>query len=288
MKPNTKIVLPKLGFGSVHCKDPVSIVYEAIKSGIRLIDTASSYKNETEVGQGIKKAIDEGIVKREDLFVVTKTFVHERKDPITSLKNSLQRLQLDYVDLFLDHWPTLFSYVEGTPYPLENMVPMHKVWPQIEKCYEDGLAKNIGVSNYNIQSLCNLFSFCKYRPAVLEVEFHPYCYQKNLKWFCDKENISMIGYCPMVRGNTDLFSEEVICSLSQKYGKTKGQIILNWEMEIGVSPIPGTSKIERIKENVGALDFKMEKEDIDKISGLNKMFRVCPCELKLGGLDIFA
>ena len=199
---------------------------------------------------------------------------------------------LEYVDLFLDHWPTLYSYGADSAYPKEKATPMHIVWSQMEKCQEEGLTKSIGVSNYNVQSLCNLLSFCKIKPVVDEVEFHPYLYQKNLLNFCNKENIKILSYCPVVKGkagekNLNIFEEEIIKNLAKKYGKTEGQIILNWHMCVGVIPIPGTSNKERFKENLASCDFKLTNEEIEEICKLNTMSRICG-GTAFGGPDIFA
>ena len=156
-------------------------------------------------------------------------------------------------------------------------ISVYDFWPKMEKLVEKGLAKSIGVSNYNVQNLCNLLSFCKIKPVVNEVEFNPYYYQKDLKEFCDKENIVIIAYTPLVHGivartyieehngEFNVFEEQIFKDLAKKYTKTVGQIILNWHHYLGVVPIPATSKEWRMKENLGALEFEMEKEDYDRI-----------------------
>lgn len=292
MNNNNNKEIPPIGFGSSGCKHTEDVTYHSIKDGNRLIDTASFYKNEEEVGKGITRAINEGLVKREDLFIITKCWINERQDPVSSLRSSLERLKLSYVDLYLDHWPSLYSYGENSEYPRKNMVPMHKVWEGLERCVELGLSKNIGVSNYNVQSLCNLLSFCKIKPMVNEVEFHPYFYQRHLKEFCEKENIKIISYYPLVKGRDsgrgpDLFKEEIIQTLAKKYGKTEGQIILAWHIQMGVIPIPGTSKVDRMKENLGATSVSLSEEELDNISKLNKMLRIS-LSFKFGAGDIFA
>ena len=147
----------------------------------------------------------------------------------------------------------------------------------MEDLVRKGLAKSIGVSNYSVQCLCNLLSFCKIRPVVNEVEFHPYYYQKNLKDFCDKENIKIIAYTPLVGGivprtwnaehnnEFNVHKEQIFIDLSKKYCKTIGQIILNWYYCLGVIPIPATSKDWRIKENLLAVKFKMDDKDVEAI-----------------------
>ena len=159
-------------------------------------------------------------------------------------------------------------------------MPLHKIWPIMESFVEKGYTKHIGVSNYSVQSLLNLLSFCKIKPFVNEVEFHPYLYQKKLFEFCKKENIIIFGYNPLVKGSycanvaeekdRNLLGEEIIVNLSKKYNKTVGQIVLNWSISREVIPIPMTSNPHRMKENLGCTDFVMEKEELEKIDKLNR------------------
>ena len=279
-------------------KDVEDVVYNSIKHGTRLIDTASKYEDEVEVGNGIKRAIEEGIVKREDLFVVTKMWLNEKEDPEKALKQSLEKLQLSYVDLYLDHWPSGKCYNGKNNFKL---VSVRDIWTKMEKLVEQNLTKSIGVSNYNVQNLLVILSFCKIKPVVDEVEFHPYLYQKDLKEFCDKENIKIISYYPLIKGvnyksrfpkimnekKLDLLNEEIVLNLAKKYEKTVGQIVLNWHIHLGVIPIPGSSNPERMKENLAAFDFKMEDNDYELLSSLDKQFRFCD-GVGIYGIDIFA
>ena len=170
--------VPSVGLGTAFMTSDISeVVYSSIKDGTRLIDTASKYGSEEGVGKGIKRAIEEGIVKREDLFVTTKLGNHEITDPETAIKRSLKTLGLDYIDLYLEHWPKFFNYKEKGE--KTDIMPMHVLWPLMESLVEKGYTKYIGVSNYNVQSLLNLLSFCKIKPLVNDVEFHPYLNQKK-------------------------------------------------------------------------------------------------------------
>ena len=260
--------------------DISEVVYTSIKDGVRLIDTAANYGSEEGIGKGIKKAIDEGIVKREDLFITTKLSTHERKDPEQGIKNSLKRLGLAYVDLYLDHWPKFFDYDKETGKKI-NILPLHKLWPLMESFVEKGYTKYIGVSNYSVQTLLNLLSFCKIKPLVNEVESHPYLNQKKLLEFCKSEDILLFGYNPLVLGkycektvpekkDRDLLNEKVITDLAKKYNKTSGQIIFNWFLAKDIIPIPMTSNPHRMKENLVATEFKLSKEEVEAIDGLNR------------------
>ena len=296
LKLNNDFECPIIGLGTCNIKNVEEVVYQSIKDGTRLIDTASKYKNEEEVGKGIKRAIEENIVKREDLFIVTKCWIEEKNDPEKALDNSLKRLQLNYVDLYLDHWPC------GKDYTGENkfqMVSVKEMWTKFESLVEKGMTKSIGVSNYNVQNILIILSFCKIKPAVNEVEFNPYLYQKDLKEFCDKENIKIFSYYPLVKGrlcspelikekNLDLLNEPIIKQLSEKYNKTPGQIVLNWHVHLVNVVIPGTSNPNRMKENLGALEFKMEENEYELICSLNsKEHRFCD-GFGIYGIDIFA
>ena len=268
---NTKV--PSIGIGTAFMTSDISeVIYSSIKDGTRLIDTASRYGSEEGIGKGIKRAIDEGIVKREDLFITTKLGKREMTEAEEAIKRSLKSLGVNYIDLYLLHWPKFFNYNEKGE--KTHLMPLHKIWPIIFYIYINY------ISNYTVQSLLNLLSFCKIKPFVNEVEFHPYLYQKKLFEFCKKENIIIFGYNPLVKGNycanvaeekdRNLLGEEIIVNLSKKYNKTVGQIVLNWSIAREVIPIPMTSNPHRMKENLGCTDFVMEKEELEKIDKLNR------------------
>ena len=223
---------------------PADVVYHSIKSGVRLIDTAYKYGNEKYIGEGIKRALDKGICKREELIIIGKVWIKFRKDP-----------------------------EDGS----FEMISIYDFWPKMEHLVDIGKVKYLGVSNYNVQCLCNLLSFSRIKPVVNEVEYHLFYIQKSLKEFCEKQNIAVIAYYPMPRGNGakiyclnnpefDILKNEFIIKLAKKYDKTPGQIILNWHYCQGTIPIPSTSKLDRMTENLEALDFKMKEEDIQKLS----------------------
>ena len=298
---NKSTDIPKIGLGTCNLKEIEEVVYQSIIDGTRLIDTASFYFNEEQVGKAIKRAIDEGKVKREELFVVTKCWIKEKKDPEKALKTSLEKLQLKYVDLYLDHWPCGKYYGNKEENKFE-FVPIKELWPKMENLVEKGMTKAIGVSNYNVQNILIILSFCKIKPVVNEVEFHPYLYQKDLKEFCDKENIKIFAYNPLVKGQyckrhekvisergLDLLNEEVVKNLAQTYKRTTGQIVLNWHIHVGVIPIPGTTNPKRMLENIEATKFEMKEDEYNSISALydKKQFRFCD-SLDLYGIDIFA
>ena len=301
MESSNEIKIPNIGIGTANMQNVEEVLYQAIKDGVRLIDTASMYKNEEQVGNAINKAINEGIVKREDLYVVTKFWLDEKEDPEKALRASLDRLKLNYVDLFLDHWPTGKCYNGQYNFKL---ICVKEYWPKMEKCVDDGLTKAIGVSNYNVQNLLIVLSVARIKPLVNEVEFHPYLYQKDLLEFCNLEKIKILAYNPLVKGvyckerhgkemeekKLDLLNEPEVKSLAEKHGKTPGQIVLNWEIQKGVIPIPGTSKPERMKENLEATNFQLDQSDCETLEHYaehDKEFRFADSD-KIYGIDIFA
>ena len=287
---NNGLKIPLIGLGTSRINPTEDIVYYSINDGIRLIDTAFKYENEKEVGLGIQKALKNGIVKRKDLFIIGKIWIDQRDDPEKALKGTLDRLQLTYIDMYIDHWPTGKDYMPDKNGERFRMVPINEFWPKMEKLVDKGLAKSIGVSNYNVQALCNLLSFCKIKPVANEIEFHPYFCQKKLKEFCDKENIAIISYYPLAHGNgakeyirthngeMDIFKEPLVIELAKKYSKiynmkiNEGMIILNWHIQLGNIPIPSTSSFSRMRGNLKALEFKLEKEDINKLCSFEKKY----------------
>ena len=293
---NNGMKMPYIGLGSSRISNIVEVVCNSIKDGLRLIDTAFYYKNEDQVGEGIKKALDEGLCKREDLFIIGKLWIEHKDDPEKAIKDTLSKLKIDYLDMYLDHWPSGNNY---TPKGVIKQPSVFELWPKMESLVDKGLTKSIGCSNYNVQSLLNLLSFCRIKPVANEVELHPYYYQEGLKDFCDKENIALIAYYPLAKGNgaknyvkehngeMDIFKEKIILDLVEKYKKTPGQIILNWEVAQGIVTIPGTSNPKRMKENLGALDFKMSEEDVKSLNVFRKKLKFCGCR-RFFGMNILA
>ena len=291
---------PIIGLGTILIKEraDIDVVYQSIKDGVRLIDTEPAY--EELVGEGIKKALDEKIVRRKDLFIVTKLELEEKDDPEKALRKSLDRLDLKYVDLYLDHWPSCINVNEPDKYKL---IPVKETWQKMEKLVNLGITKSIGLCNYNVENLFNILSICEIKPVVNEVEFHPYLYQKDLKEFCDKEGIVIFAYNPMANGelyeegykyqvHLDILREAPLMKLYNEYHEknkiTKDQIILNWHMCVGVVPLPEISKPDKMKENLQATRFTMNNKDIETFNSFEeRKHRFCDGS-KIFGTDIFA
>ncbi len=257
-KLNSGNEMPVLGLGMYKITDEreaEKTIRCAVNAGYRLIDTASAYMNEDGVGKGIREC---GIPRRE-LFLTTKIWNNAQRlgDVEGSFSRSLERLMTDYVDLYLVHWPVPGCYL-GT-------------WKELEALYKKGAARSIGVSNFEIRHLEELASVSEITPAVNQIEFHPYWYQKNLVEYCHAKGIAVQAYAPLARGA--YLDDDVICILAVKYGKTPAQIGLRWIIQKGVAVIPKSAREERIISNGEIFDFVLEDEDMDAIDQLNKNYR---------------
>jgi diketogulonate reductase-like aldo/keto reductase len=281
-KLNNGYNMPRLGLGTHAIPNIEEIVYDSIKSGVRHFDCAKRYKNEIEIGRSIKKAILDGLVTREELFITTKLSMHERSDPFKAIKQQLNDMQLDYFDLYLDHVPFTILEING----VIVRTPLHVMWSQLEDLVTQGLTKSIGVSNYNVQNLMNLLSFCKIKPVVNEIEFHPYLTQPKLIEYCQKNEIIVLAFNSLVRGTyvynkyfdnkefqVNLLEEDLVINLAKKYSKTPGQIALNWALSQDIIVIPATNTLGRMKENLLSLSFVMDECDIKDLNKLNRNLR---------------
>ncbi len=283
--------MPLIGLGTYKSSDSEKNIYDCIKAGFRLIDTALVYENEAEVGSGIKKAIEDGLVKRSELFVVTKLWMTQRHEAEKALKSQLATLQLDYVDLYLMHWPIPKCDNKGQ---WDFRVPMHKVWESLENLVELGLTKAIGISNMNVQMMLDMMCYAKIKPVVNQIEINPYFTNEEVRKCCSMLGIAVMAYNSLHKGSylvnfeDDLFSDELVLGLSKKYARTPAQIVLNWAMAQDIIVIPKSSKLERAKENLEALNFRLELADVQSISALNKNKRYCNGFPFMGGLDNFA
>lgn len=257
MKLNNGIEMPILGFGTFLITDKNECeksVINAIQTGYRLIDTAKAYGNEDAVGLGIKSS---GI-KREELFVTTKINFgdFEKENCEKALKDSFEKLQLDYIDMVLLHWP------------FGNTYAAYRV---LEDFYEKGLIKAIGVSNYMPSQLIDLIKFNKVVPAVNQIEVNLHCQQKELRKINAKYNVATQAYAPLGQGKAEyLYELPALVEIAQKYNKTTRQVALKFLIQNNISVIPKSVHLNRIKENFELFDFELNEDEISVISGLDK------------------
>lgn len=254
---NTGAKMPLEGFGVFQIPDAKvceQAVYDAVKAGYRLIDTAAAYMNEEAVGKAVAKAIAEGITAREELFITTKVWVQDMKNEETAyaaVKASLAKLGLEYTDLILLHQP---------------MGDYFAAYRGIEKAYKDGLTKAIGVSNFYPAILTNLCENVEIIPAVNQVELHPFFAQADAIENMKKYDIVPQAWGPLAEGKHGIFTDSEIVSIGKKYGKSAAQIVLRWNTQRGVSIIPKSVHKERIEENLNIWDFSLTDEEMAVIA----------------------
>lgn len=256
VKLNNDVEMPILGFGVFQIQDDgecEQAVYDAIQTGYRLIDTAASYLNEEAVGRGIKRSG----VPREELFITTKLWVQDTGYEATkrAFENSLKRLQLDYLDLYLIHQP--FGDVHGS-------------WRAMEELYRDGKVRAIGVSNFQEDRLMDMIVHNEVIPAVNQVETHPFHQQIENETFMKENNVQIEAWGPFAEGKNNMFYNETLESIGKRYNKSVAQVVLRWLIQRGVVAIPKSVRKERMEENFNIFDFELAGEDMDKIATLNQ------------------
>lgn len=262
---NNGIKMPWFGIGVFKVEEGpelVNAVKFAIKHGYRSIDTAAIYGNEESVGEAIRAGIKETGVSREDLFITSKVWNADLgyESTIAAYETSIKKLGLDYLDLYLIHWPVEGKYKEA--------------WRALETLYKEGKVKAIGVSNFQIHHLEDLMKDAEIKPMVNQVEYHPRLTQKNLQAYCQEQGIQLEAWSPLMQGQ--LLNNPELLEIANKYNKSIAQIILRWDLQNGVVTIPKSTKEHRIVENSNVFDFELSAEDMERIDLLNQDHRVGP------------
>ena len=253
---NNGIKMPMEGIGTFLLKsaEAEESVYQALKAGYRLVDTANAYMNEKGVGRGIKKSG----VKREDIFLVTKLWPTEYEDGQRAIEDTLKRLGTDYVDLLILHQP-VGNYLAG--------------YKAMEEAYRAGKVKALGLSNFPEKLIQDVIDHCEIKPQLVQVEAHPYYPQTELKQYLSKYQMVLMAWYPLGHGDKSLVNEEVFTELAKKYGKTNAQIVLRWHVQAGNVIIPGSKNAAHIRDNFDIFDFSLTEDEMARIAKVDKNTR---------------
>ena len=259
------VEMPWFGIGVFKVEEGaelVNAVKTALVHGYRSVDTAAIYGNEEGVGEGIRQGLQEAGLKREDIFVTSKVWNADLgyEETLKAFDTSLEKLGLDYLDLYLIHWPVEGKYIDA--------------WRALETLYRDGRIKAIGVSNFQIHHLKHLMKETETKPMINQVEYHPRLTQKELLAFCTEQGIQLEAWSPLMQGQ--LLDHPVLQEIAKKYGKSAAQVILRWDLQNGVITIPKSTKKHRIEENANVFDFELSADDMKRIDDLNENLRVGP------------
>ncbi|KAI9805865.1 MAG: NAD(P)H-dependent D-xylose reductase (XR) [Sarcosagium campestre] len=301
IKLNNGIDMPIVGFGlwKVNNDTCADQVYNAIKQGYRLFDGACDYGNEVESGQGVARAIQEGIVKREDLFLVSKLWnsFHDEDKVEPICKKQLADWGIDYFDLYIVHFPVALAYVDpSVRYPpgffydgksevRQSKATIQETWQAMERICDKGLAKSIGISNFQGSLIMDLLRYARIRPATLQIEHHPYLQQPILLELAKREGIAVTAYSsfgpqsflemdmPEAKNKPLLLEHAVIKKLAEAHGKTPAQILLRWATQRGVAVIPKSNNPDRLKQNLDVTSFELGENELAEIAKIDENLR---------------
>ncbi|KAI0315255.1 NADP-dependent oxidoreductase domain-containing protein [Amylostereum chailletii] len=293
-----RLILPSLGLWKMNKTTCADSVYNAIKAGYRLLDGAGDYGNEKEAGEGVRRALQDGIVKREELsrsdnVQLWNTF-HAHDHAKAAAKMQLGLWGIDYFDLFLVHFPIALQYVDPNHrYPPEwfgddgkvylQNTPMQETWKAMEELVDEGLTKNIGLSNSSGSLILDVLRYARIEPQVLQVELHPHLTQQRLINLTNTLGVAVTAYSSFgpqsyyelgYEGVSSLFDQDVVVKASQAHGKTPGQILLRWATQRGIAVIPKSNNNERLLSNLECCSFDLSDEEITSLSALNVNLRL--------------
>ena len=263
---NTEIPVVGLGTYKLQGDAGKESVMHALEAGYRMIDTASRYENEADVARALSSF---GLL-REEIFITTKLWNSDQgyDSALKAIDDSLERLGVSYVDLYLVHWPT------ADPGMGQSINKRAETWRAMEEIYNSGKAKAIGVSNYTIEHLKEMEEYANIMPMVNQVEFHPFLYQKDLLDYCRMKNIVVEAYAPLTGGKN--MEDERVIAIAKKHNKTIAHVLLRWGLQRGVVIIPRSSKKNHIKENINIFDFELDIEDMNVLDSLNQNLHIYP------------
>ena len=304
---NSGFKMPIIGLGvwRMESQQVKDLILNSIKIGYRHFDCAADYKNEAEVGVALKEAFTSGLVKREDLFITTKLWNSDHGHVIEACKDSLKKLQLDYLDLYLVHFPVATRHTgvgttdsaldEDGVLDIDTTISLETTWRAMEDLVSMGLVRSIGISNYDIFLTRDCLAYSKIKPAVNQIETHPYFQRESLVKFCQKHGVCVTAHTPLggAAANTEWFGtvscldDQVLKGLAEKYKKSTAQIALRWGIQRNTVVIPKSSKLERLKENFQVFDFELSKEDMELIRSMDKKYRTNQ-PARFWGIDLFA
>ncbi len=258
--------IPLFGLGvwaAQSGKETYDAVLYALKTGYRHIDTAEMYGNEKDVGRVV---IDSGL-NRDEIFVTTKLWDSGQghDHALKAFDVSLRKMNLEYVDLYLIHWPEKESHID--------------IWRALERIKTEGRCRSIGVSNFAQKHLQELLTKGNERPVVNQIEMSPFLQQQTISSFCRKENIHLTGYCPLARGNR--FNNPILCRVAEETNKTAAQVMIRWALQSGHTVIPKSVRPQRIEENADVFDFNLSEDQMNMLNGLEEGLRFCPDPLGL-------
>ncbi|XP_023933268.1 aldose reductase-like [Lingula anatina] len=285
--------MPMVGLGTWKSKpgEVAEAVKKAIGVGYRMIDCAFIYGNEPEIGPAIKEKISDGTVKREELFIISKLWnTYHRKDLVKKcITQTLNNLQLDYLDIYLMHWPMAYKEDgENVPRDEDGNIILSEIdfleaWKEMEKLVDEGLTKAIGLSNFNSKQVQRIFDNCRIKPANLQIEINPYLSNERLVNFAHEKGLTVTAHSCL--GSNDrpwakpddpkLLEDPRLLEIAKKVGKSPAQVVLRWGIQRGYAVIPKTVSEERMKENLQIFDFELSDEDMKTVSSYNHNYRAC-------------
>jgi alcohol dehydrogenase (NADP+) len=284
--------IPALGLGTWKSEKGkvAQALKEALQIGYRHFDCAPIYGNEVEIGQAIKEALDSGLIKREELWITSKLWndAHEAESVLPALQKTLRDLQIDYLDLYLIHWPVVLKKGVGLPEKAEDFrpldeVPLAETWKAMEDCLREGLCKHLGVSNFSQKKLANLLESGSVKPEVNQIEAHPYLQQKELLEYCHRENVLVCAYSPLGSGDRPAFLKKkdepnlsehpLVKQIAGQRGISPAQVLLSWGLNRGTIVIPKSVNPVHLPENFEATDIELNYQEMEALAELDIHYR---------------